>query len=245
MITHTIDGMLRPRVAVMRHTALDTRLDEAIALRRCALYRKAFRGMGVSYPADVLRFESLASWIRDHGVGVDVASRADVDLLRMAGVHASQVVMHCHGELSASSRRAAFARFVVDCAEQVAELADNPLDRTQRVVVAADSSDELAGEVLAHRPLDLVGLHYRVGTVGLDELADRVSALIARMAWITRKHGVTLSRVSLGDVDLAGCDRDLRSVRRVAKVVDQAVEDGCIQCRYPRPALTVSPRLPA
>lgn len=241
MITHTINGVVRPRVAALRCAVPDTRIAEAMAIRNCALYRKAFRGTAVSYPAEALRFESVASWIRDHGVGVDAASTADVDLLRIAGVHASQVVMHCHGEVSASSRRAAFARFVVDCPEQVDELADNPLERMQRVVVA-DSSDEMVAEVLAHSRFDLVGLHHRVGTVGLDELADRVVALIARMAWVTRKHGVTLSRVSLGDVDVKGCDRDLRSVRRVTKAVDQAVEDGCIRFRYPRPALTVSPR---
>jgi diaminopimelate decarboxylase len=66
--------------------------------------------------------------------------------------------------------------------------------------------------------------------------------MIAKMAWISRKHGVVLSRVSLSDLDVQDCDGDLRDVRRAAKVIDQAVEDGCIRFRYPRPAVTVSPR---
>ncbi len=241
MITHTIGGVVRPRVAAARFAAADTRLDNAIALRHCALYRKAFRGTAVSYPTDALRLDAVASWIRNQGVTVDIASMADLDRVRLAEVKPSRVVMHCHGEVSASIRRAALSRFVVDSDQHVAELADNPLARTQRVVVDVARSDELAAKVVTHRQLELVGLHYRVGATDEVELTENVIAMIARMAWISRELNVVLSRVSLGDVDVTGCDGDLRSLRRVARVIDQAVEDGCIRFRYPRPALTVSP----
>ncbi len=53
MITYTHGGVV-PRKAVTRHAVPDTRLDEAIVLRRCAMFRKASRGTAVSYPADIL-----------------------------------------------------------------------------------------------------------------------------------------------------------------------------------------------
>ncbi len=242
MITHTINGVVRPRVAVTRNVASDTRLDEVIALRRCAVQRKAFRGTAVSYPAEVLRYGAVAEWITDHGLTVDVASAGELDQAKVAGVKASRVVMHCHGEVSVPICRAALARFVVDSGEQVACLADNALARTQHVVVDAVSSNALAVEVLSHKRLNLAGLHYRLDHTDAAELPAIVLDLIASMAWISRKHAIVLSRLSLGDVDATGCDGDVRCVRRIAKSIDQAVEDGCIRFRFPRPALTVSPR---
>jgi hypothetical protein len=242
MITHTINGVVRPRVAVARYVSTDTRLDEAIALRQCALYRKAFRGTAVAFPAEALRLDAVATWIRNHGVTVDVASTDDLDRVRLAEIGLSHVVMHCQGDVSASVRLTALSRFVVHSVEHVAELADNPLAKRLRVVVDTALSDEVAVEVMAHRRLELLGLHHRVGACAVDELADNVVAMIARMARISHKRAIVLTRVSLGDVDVTGRGGDLRSLQRLVKVIDQAVEDGCIRFRYPRPALTVSPR---
>lgn len=242
MITHTVDGVLRPRIAVARHVAVDTRLNEAIALRRCALYRKAFRGLAVGYPADALRLDAVASWIRGRGVTVDAASIDQLDLLRMVEIDSSQVVMHCHGEVPISIRRTALSRFVVNTGEQIAELADNPLARRHHVVVDQARSDEFASEVLSHPRLALVGLHTRLDGAELGDLAESVVSMIATMARIRRTHAVLLSSVSISGVDVADMQGDLRSVCRVAGAVDQAVEDGCVRFRFPRPALTVSPR---
>ncbi len=242
MITHAIGGVIRPRVAVVRPVAADTRLDEAFALRRCAMYRKAFRGTAISYPADALRFEAVAVWAREHGVAIDVTSTDDLDRVRLAGIDASHVVMHCHGPVPVAIGRAGFSRFVVDSREQIAMLADNPLARTQPVVLDVARSDELDAEVVAHRRLNLVGLHCRSGdTTNEATLTEGVVSAIARMSWIRRKHDVLLSRLSLSDIAVPGGDGDPRSLRRIAGVIDQAVEDGCIRFRYPRPALTVSP----
>jgi len=240
MITHTVDGVIRPRVAVARYVITDSRLDEAVAVRRCALYRKAFRGTAVTYPAEALRLDAVANWIREQGVGIEVASIEDLGRVRLAGIDAARVVMHCHGDVSLAVYRAAFGRFVVESGEQIAKLADNPLERTQRVLVDEKSADELAAEVLAHERLHLVGLHSRPGDVDEHELTQTVVAMIAKMACVGRRHAVLLTRLSLGDLDVSECDGDLRSLRRLAKVIEQAIEDGCIRYRYPRPAVTVS-----
>ena len=241
MITPSFESVVR-RARVADQAAPDTRLDEAIALRRCAVQRKAFRGTAVSYPAEVLRYGAVAKWITDHGLTVDVGSPGELDQTKAAGVEASRVVMHCHGKVSVPISRAALGRFVVDSGEQVSCLADNPLARTARVVIDAASSDALAADVLSHKRLNLAGLHCRLNHTDAAELPAIVVDLIARMAWISRKHAVVLSRLSLGDVDVTGCDGDIRSVRRIATSIDQAVEDGCIRFRFPRPGLTVSPR---
>jgi len=242
MITHTTGGVIRPRVAVARFVETDFRLAEAVAVRRCALYRQAFRGSAVSYPADALRSDPVARWITEHGVNVDAVSSADLDRVRLAGIDASHVVMHCHGEVPIAVGRAAFGRFVVDSSEQVSVLAGNPLERTRRLVVDSTRADELAAEVVTHERLDLVGLHSRIGTTDENQLTDTVVAMIANMAWISRTQSVVMSCVSLADLDVMGCDGGLHGLRHVAKVIDQAVEDGCIRFRYPRPAVTVSPR---
>jgi hypothetical protein len=44
MILHPFDAIADHRVDIGSRLATDIRLDEAIALRRCAMYRKAFRG---------------------------------------------------------------------------------------------------------------------------------------------------------------------------------------------------------
>jgi len=243
MITQTIGGVIRPRVAVARFVEPDSRVAEAVAVRRCAMYRKAFRGFAVSYPADALRFDPVSRWIAERGVNVDAASSADLDRVLLAGIDASHVVMHCHGDVPIAVGRAAFGRFVVDSC--VAALADNPLERTQRLVVDSTRADELASEAVTHERLDLVGLHSRIGTVDENQLTETVTAMIAKMAWISRKQSLVMSCVSLADLDVIGCDGGLHALRYVAKVVDQAVEDGCIRFRYPRPAVTVSPRASA
>jgi diaminopimelate decarboxylase len=182
----------------------------------------------------------VARWITEHGLTVDAVSSADLDLVRLAGIDASHVVMHCHGEIPVAVGRAAFGRFVVNSSEQVTALADNPLARTQRLVVDSTRADELAAEVVTHERLDLVGLHSRIGTTDDILLTETVVALIAKMAWIRRAQSVVMSCVSLADVDVAGCDGGLHGLRHVAKAIDQAIEDGCVRYRYPRPAVSVS-----
>jgi diaminopimelate decarboxylase len=66
-----------------------------------------------------------------------------------------------------------------------------------------------------------------------------VDELFAQMVRISREHAVMLTRLSLGDVDLADF-ADPPALRRAADLIDGVVEDGCARFRYPRPALTVS-----
>ena len=69
-------------------------VDETVALRRFALYRDAFRGTAVSYPAAVLGFDALATWIQRHGVTVDVTTDLELDFALAKGIEPMRIVMH-------------------------------------------------------------------------------------------------------------------------------------------------------
>lgn len=220
-------------------------VDQAVAFRRCALYRNAFRGAAVSYPAALLEFDAVATWIRRHGVPVDVTTAGEFGRAVAVGINPMRIVMHCGDGHAALIRRAVDARvgrFVVSSTEQIAVLAGNA-ERIQRVVI--DAKDEtvtgLASEVLAHGPLDLVGLH-----CSLDDPDDPIGVLKLRraiqdMSRIRRERGVILACVSAGDMDVGNWGHQPHLLRRVAEAIAEVVGDACAQYRHPRPAVTISP----
>jgi len=218
-------------------------VDEAVALRRCALYRDGFKGTAVGYPARLLRFDAVAAWIRRHGVTVDVTSAHELDRAMAAGIDPVHIVMHA-GD-AASIRRgvnSAVPRFVVGSSLQIAILADSAKP-VQRVVVDATdhASGTLASEVLTYPELELIGLH-----CSLEDSEDAIGAvqlrqIIAEMAWIRHEKGVLLTRISLAGLDVAEPYMEPRILRRVGEAIDEVVGDACAAYRYPRPALTVSP----
>jgi Pyridoxal-dependent decarboxylase, pyridoxal binding domain len=220
-------------------------VDETVALRRCALYRKAFKGSAVSYPAALLEFDALAAWIRRERVTVDVTSAGALDRALAAGIDPTHIVMHPQGAAAAPIRAAAIAgaaRFVVGSSQQVAILAE-ATEQNQRVVIdAADGSAcALATEVLLHPGLDLVGLHCT-----LDDSDDvvggvKLSAVIAEMSWIRRQHSVLLTRISVEGLHIAEPCLAPRILRGVAEAIGEVIDDACARHRYPRPALTLSP----
>ena len=85
------------------------------------------------------------------------------------------------------------ARFVVSSSQQIAILADSA-DPIQRVVI--DATDEAGGtlvsEVLAHRGLDLIGLHCR-STTTTRSAPSNCERMIAEMSRIRREHAILLT----------------------------------------------------
>jgi len=64
MIIHPPGGTTVLPARVSARPTPDLRLDEAIALRRCLLYRRAFRGSAVGCPGPLLRFDAVAKTYR-------------------------------------------------------------------------------------------------------------------------------------------------------------------------------------
>ena len=244
MIVHPPGGTTVLPARVSARPTPDLRLDEAIALRRCALYRRAFHGSAVGCPAALLRFDAVANWCRSEGVTVDVASGDEFDRATAAGIPAAQTVVHCrdHRVMRAAARTGA-GRYLVDDTGQIAFLGAGLAAGPMRFVVDTTEQcpDVLAAEVAGHGRLELIGLHYRVGHTDLAALAATVDELFGQMVRISREHAVMLTRLSLGDVELADF-ADPPALRRAAELIDGVVEDGCARFRYPRPALTLSIR---
>ena len=123
MILHPFEAIADRRVDIGSRLATDVRLDEAIALRRCAMYRKAFRGTAIGYPAAAIRLDAIAGWMRREGVTVDVTSADELDWAVVAGIHPSHIVMHGLDEAAGLiALDFGVGRVIVESAEQMAIL---------------------------------------------------------------------------------------------------------------------------
>lgn len=238
MILHPLEAIADRRVDIGSRLATDVRLDEAIALRRCAMYRNAFRGTAIGYPAEAIRLDAIAGWMRRERVTVDVASADELDWAVIAGIHPSHIVMHGLDE-AAGLIALGVGRVIVESAEQMAMLRSCATGPQAVLVDVTDAC--LDRPLMVDRRVQFHGLHYRADGADLTGVADIIVVLIAEMAGITRKFGGVLSRLSVGGVDLTGGEIDPRSLRRLAQTIDEVVEEVCIRFRYPRPALTLSP----
>jgi integrase len=94
MTAHSLDRLwlLSTDVAAQCETSAqaDTKsrvlVDGTVVLRRCALYRDAFRYIAVSLPAELLRFEAVAEWARRQRVTVDVTTADELDHAISVGI---------------------------------------------------------------------------------------------------------------------------------------------------------------
>jgi hypothetical protein len=241
MTVHWIEGVADHSVDIGARLATDVRLYEAIALRRCAMYRTAFRAAAVGYPAEAMRVDAIAGWMRRQGVTVDVACVDDLDWTAVAGIHPSHIVMHELDEVSGPLALGyGVSRVIVDSAAQMAILCTSG---TRPQCVLLDVTDGHVDEaMIADRRVRLDGLHYVTDGADIAGLAEILFGMIAEMTLISRRRAEVMSRLSVGDVDLTDMDDDPRSLRRVAETIDEIVEEACVRFRYPRPALTISPR---
>jgi Pyridoxal-dependent decarboxylase, pyridoxal binding domain len=221
----------------------DRRLDEVVALRRCAQYRKAFRWAAVSYPADVARLDAAADFVRRYGSSVDVADTDELETALSAAIDPLRVILHPTDSSAGSIRDAMHAgvgRIVVNSTSQVDVLAAT-LHRRQRVLIEVTDRPvgRLAEDVVSGRSLDLIGLHRRL-TPGENGTAT-VTAMIAAMRRIAQRHAVIPARLSLADVDVAEWGCEPADLRGLSTAIGDAVETGCIAGRFARPAVNVSP----
>ncbi|MGV0596094.1 hypothetical protein [Mycolicibacterium porcinum] len=221
-------------------------LDEAVVLRRCAVWRSAFKGFSVSYPAELLSFEPAAEWMRRHRVTVDVVTAAEFNLALASSIRSAQLVMHPRNAAAiacAGTGRA--ARLVVESAQQAAAVARGA-QRCEHVLVdAGHEMPTVLAEVFRHSQLDLGGLHCTADpshdALGLGALRTA----LADMAMIRRRHAVLLSRISLAGLDGGLFGLRPWALRRVADALSEVLEEQCARYRFPRPALTVAPSVRA
>ncbi len=234
--------------------------DEADFRHRARRDHKALRHVEMVYAGKSLAARAVARWVREHGLGVDVCSSDELAVALSGGIDPARVIMHASAmsldELGGAVA-AGVGRIVVDDPLEVGYLAN--LVRRQRVLIqvipdvdihkhcGAGISDQKFGFtvggdhaahavrwVLAHRTLELVGLHCRISSEVIDpaEYGEAIRRVIAVMADVRNHHGVILTELSLGGVSC-------RDARKLAAVIEDALDDGCAAEHFPRPAVVV------
>ncbi|MGH3524040.1 MAG: diaminopimelate decarboxylase family protein, partial [Mycobacterium sp.] len=204
-------------------------VDEADFRYRARRYRTALRDVEVVYAGKSLLTIAVARWAREEGLGVDVCSAGELATALAGGVEPARIIMHgnakSHDELRAAVR-VGVGRIVLDSCIEIACLA-GLASRRQRVLIRVTPDIDIRGHravttgisdqkfgftldgghttdavarVLAHRNLDLIGLHCHIGSQVTDPAlyGEAIRRMIATMADIRARHGVILTELNIG-----------------------------------------------
>ena len=100
-------------------------LDESDFRGRCRAFRSAFAGADVYYASKAFLTTSIARWIADEGLGLDVATGGELELALRAGFPPNRILMHGNNKSSAelaAALDAGVGRVVVDSHEEIVRL---------------------------------------------------------------------------------------------------------------------------
>jgi diaminopimelate decarboxylase len=212
----------------------------------------------VAIPAPVLRDATVAQWVKEHYVAVDIRTTAQLSVAVSAGVHPDLMVLHAGG-LDVFDIGAEVAlgvgTVVVDAKEQIADLARQQPLRPQNALLRLRDANvdgpgfasysreaEAAVEALfAQRNLNLVGVFCDVGTSTGDYVSNSaaIGDMIAQLDHIRRGFGAVLDRVWLGCARTAFAGAADVALGHIGAEIDEAVEDACETLRFPRPAVSL------
>ena len=243
---------------------------ERAALRRCEMYRKSFPMTEIALPAYALRNLTVAKWVRDQQLAIDVRTGEELAVAIAAGIHPARMTVHADSmtdsELRATSNLAP-GRVVISSMAQIVLLGSTVEHRTQAVVVCVtdvnaptravagverhgfrfDSTelDYAIGAVLADKRLNLVGVHCDVGSQEHDFVSypAAIGHMITEMEQIRRHHGVVLTRLGLGGGRAVPSGDWTIELPELASQIDESLDDACATLRYPRPLVVLSPGL--
>ena len=123
-------GGVDVRDAVMQYESPLFLLDEADVRSRARRFRGAYIDSGarsVYYAAKALLATAVARWVSEEGLGIDVASRGELEVALRAGVSGDVMVLHGNnksmGEVEAAIA-AGVGRIVIDSFEDIVRVAD-------------------------------------------------------------------------------------------------------------------------
>jgi diaminopimelate decarboxylase len=242
-------------------------------LQRCEFYRKSFPMTEIALPATALRNRSIAKWVRDHRVTVDVRGGEELAMAIAAEVQPKRLALHPDA-LSEAELRAAVnlgvGRVIAGSVQQIELLRSAVAKRAQDVVIRmtelstpilliagvgdggpsgfrfdSNESDTAIAAVLDHEWLNLVGLHCEVGSQDHDFVSypAAVGHLIAEMTHVRRRHGVVLTRLGLGGGRAVPAGDWTVELPELVRQIDDSLDDACATLRYPRPLVVLSPGL--
>ncbi|AGB25331.1 diaminopimelate decarboxylase [Mycobacterium sp. JS623] len=242
---------------------------EEVAVQRCKMYRKSFPTTEIALPATALRNRSIAKWVRDHRVMVDVCGGEQLATAIAAGARLQRLTLYAEA-LSESELRAAVnlgvGRVVAGSVQQIELLRSAVTDRAQDVVIRmtdvntpvlavagggdvqsgfrfdSNESDTAIAAVLDHEWLNLVGLHCEVGSQDHDFVSypAAIGHMIAEMTQVRRNHGAVLTRLGLGGGRAIPSGDWAFELPQLAAQIDDSLDDACGTLRFPRPLVVLS-----
>jgi diaminopimelate decarboxylase len=102
-------------------------LDEDDLRARARAYTAAFEGVDVFYAGKAFLCTTVARWIDDEGLGLDVCTGGELAVALAAGFPAERIAVHGNNKSVAELRRAVdsrVGRVIVDSFDEIARLAD-------------------------------------------------------------------------------------------------------------------------
>ncbi|MET0456136.1 MAG: diaminopimelate decarboxylase, partial [Mycobacterium sp.] len=173
-------------------------IDEADFRARIQHYRSALPGVRVVYAGKSLLTTTVARWVTEEGLGLDVCSAGELAIALAAGVDPARIVMHGNAKTVDELREATTAgvgRIVVDSLTEISHLAAlvrHPQQVLLRVTPDIDIHghravntgvadqkfgftlddgpfNEAVARISAHELLTLVGLHCHLGSQITDQ----------------------------------------------------------------------------
>ncbi|MEU6385965.1 diaminopimelate decarboxylase [Streptomyces bauhiniae] len=101
-------------------------LDEAEVRERCRTYRDAFPDTEVLYAAKAFLCRAMAHWMDEEGLGLDVCSAGELELVFLTGFPPERIVLHGNAKSPRdleTALRLRVGRIVIDSPSEIARLA--------------------------------------------------------------------------------------------------------------------------
>ncbi|MFI6225287.1 diaminopimelate decarboxylase family protein [Nocardia salmonicida] len=240
-------------------------LDETEVRERCRAYRKLFPDTEIVYAGTALMLRTVARWVAEEGLAVQVGSAGELEVALAAGIDPRRIILQGNGTPFDELRTAVNAgvgRIVVSSLTEItllASLATRPQQVLLRVApgievpgrsrfgfpLGSESCAAAVARIIAQPKLILSGLHCHLGAQihDPDLYGEAIRRMIGEMAWIHAEHGILLTHLDIGGghaVARRGGDAEL-NLHELADILEDALDAGCARHHFPRPVLAMEP----
>jgi diaminopimelate decarboxylase len=205
-------------------------LDEEEVRQECRAYLAAFPGGEVAYAGKAFLCRSMARWVDEEGLSMDVCSAGELSVAASVGFPPEKLILHGNAK-TPDDVHAALAyrvgRIVIDCFSEISRLAAQVTRRQQVLLrvtpgidahthsalttgtedqkfgisMAGSAAADAVRRIVAQPSLDLVGLHCHVGSqVTAPDAHELAARRLIRLMAAIREE----HGITLGQLNLGG-----------------------------------------